>query len=318
VGEAVEGVIDFHVHLPWRYRDPVEAARRLVARMDEAGVSRAVVIAVELGVDYFRGYATPRRVRRALEDAMDLVAFSRVPMVSRLVYDVEGAVEEHARLIKEHFRPSEHVIRAAEAYPRRLLPVASYCPGRGARRILDLYRAHGDKIFGVKIYPTLHQVKPSDRRLDRVIREVARHRGVVIVHTGCDPGVWELPGLCSLARPRYVAEAAKRHRDAVFIIAHMGSYSALQPGIFFREALEASSLDNVYLDTSAVDTFFVERAVEEVGYEKLLFGSDYPYVVGLTIKDAVQGILRLGIPWEAKRAILRENAERLLRLLGRI
>jgi len=317
VEERVEGVIDFHVHLPWRYRDPVESARRLLARMDEAGVRRAVVIAVELGVDYFRGYATPRRVRRALEDAMDLVAFSRIPMVSRLVYDLEGALEEHVRLIKEHFRPSEHVIRAAEANPDRLLPVASYCPGRGARRLLDLYQRYGDRIFGVKIYPTLHQVKPSDRRLDKVYREVARHRGVVIVHTGCDPGVWELPGLCGLARPRLVAEAAKRHPDTVFIVAHMGAYSALQPGIYFREALEAASLENVYLDTSAVDTFFVERAVDEIGHDKLLFGSDYPYVVGLTIADTVRDILRLDIPWRAKQAILRENAERLLKGLGR-
>jgi predicted TIM-barrel fold metal-dependent hydrolase len=128
--------------------------------------------------------------------------------------------------------------------------------------------------------------------------------------------MWELPKLCRFARPKFVAEAAKRNPEAVFIIAHMGAYSMLMPGIFFREALNAASeLDNVYLDTSAVEPLFIERAVEEIGYDKLLYGSDFPYVVGVNLGDTIMEILKLNIPEKAKRAILRFNAERLLKRL---
>ncbi len=311
-------IIDFHAHLPWRYRDPGEAAARLVAAMDRAGVRLAVVIAVEAGVETFRRHATPGEVRRALGEVMDYVSQARVPGLDKLVYDVGAALREHERLIAEHYRSTEEVVEAALRYPDRLLPVGSYCPDRGVEATLEKLERYKHVLLGVKIYPTLHYVRPDDRRLDPLYEWAASNNGVVIVHTGCDPGVWELPRMCRYARPRLVAEAARRHRDAVFVIAHMGAYSALLPGIFFREALEAAALDNVYLDTSAVDPFFVELAVERIGYGKILFGSDYPYMVGLDIDDAVRGILSLDIPEEAKEAILWGNAERLLSRLGRL
>ena len=311
-------MIDAHTHLPWRYRDPGEAASRLVAEMDRAGVELALVIAVEPGVENFRRRVSPGEVGRALGEAMDLVALSGLPGVERLVYDAPGALREHERLLLEHRRTTEEVVEAARRYPGRLLPVASYCPDRSIEWNLQRLRRLQRELVGVKIYPTLHFTSPADRRLSRIYEWAAEARALVIVHTGCDPGVWELPRMCRLARPRLVAEAARRHRDTVFVVAHMGAYSALSPGIFFREALEAAQLENVYLDTAAVDPFFVERAVEEVGYEKILFGSDYPYLSGLGILDAVRALERLGLEERALEAILYWNARRLLEGLGRL
>ena len=311
-------VIDAHVHLPWRYRDPGEAASRLIAEMDRAGVELALVIAVEPGVENFRRSVAPRDVRKALGEAMDLVALSGVPGVEKLVYDTPGALREHERILVEHRRTTEEVVEAARRHPGRLLPVASICPDKSMEWNLERLRRLQGEIAGVKIYPTLHFLSPADKRLSRIYDWAAEARALVIVHTGCDPGVWELPRMCRLARPSLVAEAARRHRDTIFIVAHMGAYSALSPGIFFREALEAAALDNVYLDTAAVDPFFVERAVEEVGYEKILFGSDYPYLTGLGILDAIRALERLGLEERVLEAILYWNARRLLRSLGRL
>ena len=316
--DTVEGVIDFHVHLPFRYSDPAEAASYLVAKMDEAGVRLAVVIAVEAGVESFRRRMRPSLIRRAAEEVIDYVAYSPSPAVRAAVFEPEKSLEEHERLLIEHRRRTEEVVEAARLYPDRLLPVASYNPDLPRERMLERLRRFEDELLGVKLYPTLHCRSPADRGLSWLYSWAERRRKVVIVHTGCDPGIWELPRFCRYARPRLVAEAARRHPGAVFVVAHMGAYSALMPGIFFREALEAASLENVYLDTSAVDPLFIERAVEEVGHEKILFGSDFPYVTGLGIRDAIREILELPISWRAKEAILRGNAERLLRLLGRL
>ena len=314
---SVDRVIDFHVHLPFRYRDPAEAASYLVALMDRAGVEKSVVIAVEAGVESFRRRVRPSIIREAVEEVLDYVAYSPSAMLKRLLFEPEKSIEEHMRLLLEHRRTTEDVVAASSLYPDRLLPVASYNPDLPRERQLERLRRYRDLLLGVKLYPTMHCRSPADRGLQWLYSWAARNRKIVIVHTGCDPGMWELPRLCRYARPSLVAEAARRNPDVIFVIAHMGAYSALMPGIFFREALEAARLPNVYLDTSAVDPLFIERAVEEIGYEKLLYGSDFPYVVGLGLEDPLREILELDIPWEAKRAILRDNAVRLLELVGR-
>jgi predicted TIM-barrel fold metal-dependent hydrolase len=139
---------------------------------------------------------------------------------------------------------------------------------------------------------------------------------ILIVHTGCDPGIWEIPALCESARPKYLEDVARRHKDLVIIAVHLGSYSALQEGMFLHEALELlSKFDNVYGDTSAVAPYYVKIAVEEVGSDRLLFGSDYPYVIGCTPCDAIKGIESLEISEKDKKSILYLNAEKLLRRL---
>jgi len=311
-------VIDFHVHLPHRYRDPVMAARFLVGKMDSAGIEKAVVIAIEASPSVLRSHVSPERIRRAAGKVLDYIAHSRNPLVRKLVYNPEEAIREHERILVEHSRSNMEVIAAAREYPERLLPVASYNPEKGVDGLLEEIEPYRDIILGVKIYPTLHCISPDDPALDKLYEAAGKNGWLVIVHTGCDPGLWELPYFCRHARPGKVASAAKKHPDTVFVMAHMGSYSLLMPGIYFSEAVEAlQAVENLYADTSAVDPLFIERAVEEVGHEKLLYGSDFPYMLGFDLADHARAIMELDISLEAKRAILRGNALRLLAFLGR-
>ncbi|MEB3774081.1 MAG: amidohydrolase family protein, partial [Desulfurococcales archaeon] len=266
-------------------------------------------------IEAFKARVTEERIYNAVGDMMDYVALSRLPMMNKLVYSPGEAVREHIEVLREHTRSTEEVLKAARELDQ-ILPVASLNPDRGISWNVERLRRVIDEIVGVKIFPTLHFIRPNHRSLGRLYRLLEEEGRIVIVHTGCDPGVWELPAMCSDARPRLVAEAARRYRDLVFVIAHLGSYSALQPGIFFHEALEALGLDNVYSDTSAADPFFVKRAVEEVGGDKLLFGSDYPYITGTEPRDWVNAILELDIPGRVKTAILYNNASRLLERIG--
>jgi len=317
IAGAGEGYIDFHTHLPWRKRDPKEAAKTLLAEMDSANVWRAVVIAVEPSLKLFRDNADLKVLHRAAAEVLDYLVYLRIPSLRRLILSPEESLAEHERMLLEHTRKSEEVLEAAEASGGRLFPVASYNPELGAEGTLEKIR--GKPYLGVKLYPTLHFCTPNEKRLKPLLDYMESEGLILIVHTGCDPGIWELPDLCRGARPSSLEPIARGHGDLVVVIAHLGSYSALKPGIFFNEALKLlEKYDNVYSDTSAVDSFLVELAVERVGYEKLLFGSDYPYVIGLSIADAVEAILQSGMEWRAKKAILRDNALRLLRDLGRL
>jgi len=313
----LQGYIDFHTHLPWRVREPRRAAGLLLRAMDEAGVARAVVIAVEPSLRVFRSSVTPERLRRAAADSIDYLVYLRIRSLREVVFEPDRAISEHERLLLEHTRTSEEVLEAAEASGGRLYPVASYNPDLGPAGTLE--RVRGRPYLGVKLYPTLHDCRPSERRLRPLLDYMESEGLVLIVHTGCDPGLWELPDLCWGARPSALDPIARSHPGLTVVVAHLGSYSALRPGIYFQEAVDLiSRRDNVYADTSAVDPFLVELAVDRVGYDRLLFGSDYPYVTGLTMRDAVEAILHSNLEEKAKEAILAGNAERLLRGLGRL
>ncbi len=310
-------IVDFHVHLPLEPRGALEASQKLLEALSYAGVKVGVVINVEFGVKTFLENVSPDKIWRAASESLDYLMMSKIMYLHSIVLNPEKAIKEHIRILNDYSKDSEvfakAVIAAESGEKPLLIPVASYNPDARVSENVEKLKNMGEAILGVKIFPTLHFTRPDEDKLRPLYETIASIGGVVIVHTGCDPGIWEFPAFCSKARPSYVARAARTVRDAKFIIAHLGSYSALNPGIYFKEALETLSEDNVYADTSATDPYFVERAVDEVGYDKLLFGSDYPMVTGLEIDDAIEGILRLNITWKAKKAIMEENALKILK-----
>jgi len=148
-------IIDFHVHLPYRYKDPVESAKRLILEMDRAGVDRAILIAVEAGTRTFRKNVSPGEVKKALGEVLDFVSLSRIPLLNKLVYDIEAGLRDHVLLIEEHRRSTREIVAASRAFPNRILPVASYCPDKDVEGTLkDNVLPFRDEIIGLKIYPT--------------------------------------------------------------------------------------------------------------------------------------------------------------------
>ncbi len=312
-------VIDFHVHLPLRDAggDVERAARILVREMNEVGVSHALAIAIEASPEVFVKHVTPSLLKRALEPvAYDWRALSH-PTLYRAMLNPEEAVSDHIKLIQRHVAPSEAVAAAAESSGGRILAVASYCRRSGVDGYLERLERLKGRIVGVKVYPTLHFIRPNDPELEPLMDYLESEGLLLIVHTGCDPGIWELPAFCAYANPSYLEDIARRHKDLVIVAAHMGSYSYLLPGIYFTEALRlARSRDNVYLDTSATTLHQVKIALGRVGPDKLLFGSDYPYYADASMKDIVEAYLSASLPERVKEKILWENAASLLEWVG--
>jgi predicted TIM-barrel fold metal-dependent hydrolase len=67
---------------------------------------------------------------------------------------------------------------------------------------------------------------------------------------------------------------AEEYPQVRFIMAHMGGYGSwLQP---MQGIAIAKQYPNVWVDTSQVTVRFIERAVKELGPDKIIFGSDGP------------------------------------------
>ena len=310
-------IIDFHMHLPWKLKDPREACQKLISVMDEAHIEKGVVIAIEPSEDVFKRNVSTKSILKAASESLDLIAFSRCERVRKSIFNPEKTIKEHEEMIRTHKRTTEEVIDASRYSKGRLCPVASFNPDLGIEGNLERLRRIKDQILGLKLYPTFHFLRPDSDFMERIYSYLEDEGLILIVHTGCDPGIWELPALCENARPKYVERVARNHKDLIIILAHMGSYSVLQEGMFFHEALNLmSKYDNVYGDTSAISSYYIKAAVKEVGSDKVLFGSDYPYVVNFTPRDAINIIKSLDISCKDKKAILYQNAYKLLKTLG--
>ncbi len=91
------------------------------------------------------------------------------------------------------------------------------------------------------------------------------------------------------------------------IIPHLGALGGAP--LDFLEAFREH--DNIYFDTSLASPATIMRFVEEVGAERVLFGSDVPFG---SIKSEIGKIRELELERREMVLLLRGNAERLFRL----
>ena len=134
----------------------------------------------------------------------------------------------------------------------------------------------------------------NEEGLFPILEEAARHSMVVSFHDMAFDTIDEM---------------IERNPDVTFVAAHPGEYNAA-----LRHIERMKKYENVYLDISGTGIFrwhMLRYAVDHVGSERILFGSDYPICnPGVYIG----GVLAEPISDEAKENIFSKNAKRLLKL----
>ena len=141
------------------------------------------------------------------------------------------------------------------------------------------------KTLGIKIHPGYHGYDVR-KYADELFSFAAKHKAFVLMH------------------PQYIEEMtafADRHPEMKLIIAHLGSVAHV-------DAIAAAKHGNIYTDTSGGASNLnniVEYAVNQVGSEKIFFGTD-------TYSCAFQyGRIALSsLSYEDKANILYKNAIR--------
>lgn len=116
--------------------------------------------------------------------------------------------------------------------------------------------------IALKLNTMQHLTSPLMANADKVFDTAANLGVPVIVHTG--PGVpWALP---ALSIPQ-----ARRHPDLPIILAHAGF------AIYTAEAYVAAlECDNIYLEPSWCAIYELIWLIQELGVDRILFGSDLP------------------------------------------
>jgi len=216
---------------------------------------------------------------------------------------------------------NDKVAKAVQQHPQKLIGFGSVDPN-GDERYIERKLAEITTLGlrGIKLIPTFQFFNPAEsKNFARICDYCQKNNLIIFYHSGCDPGPFEIPELSEDANPKYLMPVLDKY-NPVMIIAHMGAYSALDPGIWLDGGLELMGrYENVHGDTAAVGHVVYSEAnierLREIGIEKTLFGSDYPTVSESTIKYEVDRVK--GCPYlteEEKAKILGLNAMRLLEL----
>jgi predicted TIM-barrel fold metal-dependent hydrolase len=206
------------------------------------------------------------------------------------------------------------VIAAANAYPRRFLPMAMVNPTAENARVAPGLKA-------VCLFPAMHRFSLHDACAEAVVEQAAKQRSAVFVHCGVlTVGVRKKLGLPSpfdmrFSNPLDLHAVALRYPETPFILPHFGAG-------MLREALMLADLcPNIYLDTSSSNSWMryegldlpvvFRRALDIAGPGRLLFGTDssfFPRGWVRRIFDTQTAVLaEIGISSPDARAILGEN-----------
>jgi predicted TIM-barrel fold metal-dependent hydrolase len=173
------------------------------------------------------------------------------------------------------------------AHPDTLIGFLSVDPTQdGWERELE----HGHQelgLRGIKLLSMYAGFRPDDSRLDPLWKYAVKHRLPVLLHTGTT-FIAQAPLECTL--PRHLDAVAIRFPEAKIVMAHLGHpYEG-------ECIVTARKHPNVYADISALhyrpfQLYHSLMLAQEYGvWDKLLFGTDYPFT---TVNASIDGLRKL-------------------------
>jgi predicted TIM-barrel fold metal-dependent hydrolase len=138
--------------------------------------------------------------------------------------------------------------------------------GDGGEADLAWCEANRRSIAGIKFHPSLSRVRISDERFAPFLQFCAKEQMVALIHCGR----WQ-----EMASYSFALDAAERHEDALFLLAHAGGDTPPLATAAARSLLDRG-LANAWFEISGLREFWVTRRnIDLIGADRYLMGSDY-------------------------------------------
>jgi len=194
-------------------------------------------------------------------------------------------------------------LRAMREYPDRILGYCFVNPGYLRESIKELERCIvGEGMIGIKLY---NQYFANEPVVFPIIEKAIEWGVPVLIHAGHATDEATRRSQPRLSDGYHIAELGIRYPNAIIIEGHIGG------GGDWEWSIKAiRKVQNVYLDTSGsvVDEGMIEMAVDMLGAERVLFGTD------LTMEGGVGKILGANLTDEERELIFWRNMKRILEM----
>jgi predicted TIM-barrel fold metal-dependent hydrolase len=244
--------------------------------------------------DGFQLYDTHTHLGRARHSG-------RVHSVDTMLASMDRGGVDRALLIPfpvvEDARAEHDAIAAAvKAHPDRFAGAACLYPfipeTEFREELARCAEQHGFR--ALKLQPQYHGLNPLSPRNDFYFEAAARHKLVLVVHTGAG-APFALPSLYILP--------ARKFPDLTIVLGHAGG------GLYAGEAIVAASVcPNVYIELSSLMPHHINEVLAHVDSSRLMAGSDLPE----SAETELGKILTLDAGAAVKRDILWNTARRVL------
>ena len=277
-------IIDFHVHL---FPPEVVNNREAYLQMDPW---------------FALLYSNPKATLATVEDL--IAAMDEAGVDKAVVYGFSWCDAGACNM------GNDYVLDAMRRYPERLIGFANVNPTQGQTAVREIRRCVEAGMRGIgELMPNGQGYSLDDTDVMAPIVAAARAANIPIVTHTSEPVGHDYPGKGTVTM-RSIYRFALAFPEATLVLAHWGG------GLPFYELMPEvrRALRNVYYDTAA-SMLLYDAQVFPLMYPlvgpKILFGTDYSLIHPSKFLEHIRGS---GLSLEAQRAVLGENAARLLGL----
>ena len=205
---------------------------------------------------------------------------------------------------------NDYNLQAARAYPKRIIPFVYFDPRYeedGLEEIDRCMENGGDMIKGIKVG---HRFAVA-RYMYPMMEKAQEYKLGVGIH--CDSSV--------RSHPYIIADLANSFPKVNVIMLHMSMRQSAAAELLQIKAAEKNQ--NVWLETSFSNPYPIKMAVERLGADRIMFGSDHSSLVGSEGYESVfehaeyemmihmDSVRCLGLPQEQEDKIMGLNAAKL-------
>ena len=191
---------------------------------------------------------------------------------------------------------NNEVLNAARRHPERFIPFATVNPWYGDQAIAELKRAFAEGAAGLKLHPVTQGFSIIDEIAFAVVEVAVEHGKPIYFHTGTPVH----------STPFQLAELAMRFPEGQFIMGHT-AYADYWNDV----AAAVKCVPNIVIETSLHLASFLKSLCDELGSDKLIYGSDAPKT---SMKIEIEKITRY---IESDTDLERIFSGNISRLLGR-
>ena len=223
------------------------------------------IIDIHAHVGSFRGFDL------SLQNLRDNI--QRHGIVLALISNINAAELAGVTPNSNEIEANEAIVEIVANEPDRFRGLLWVRPNDGSaqqiERFLGLKLPDGSPLFvGMKFHPEMNHFKADDPKLDDYLKLCEKYKIVAVFHSGRPT---------SNSSPERIYNAARKHHSVPIVLYHMVAFGPHEPAIIVaKEALTKRDAD-LYLETSQAHPDAVIRAIQELGSDRVLFGSDATY-----------------------------------------